>query len=113
MPSLTQSASPAREPGLVAAFDVLGKRWNGVILASLSQGPIKFTDLRRSVGSITDSVLTDRLLELIAAGLVERTETGGRPNRITYALSQQGQAVQPILGSLATWATANLQAPAH
>ncbi|WGW12782.1 helix-turn-helix domain-containing protein [Saxibacter everestensis] len=113
MGNLTHSASSTRESGLIAAFDVLGKKWNGIILAALSQGPIKFSDLRRSVGSITDSVLSDRLVDLIAAGLVERTETGVRPSHITYALSQQGQAIQPILDRLATWAATNLQAPGH
>ena len=67
------------DAGLVRAFDFLGKRWNGVILGSLSTGPIGYAELRRSVGSITDSVLSDRLTELTGAGLIVRTVTATRP----------------------------------
>lgn len=95
-------------PGVRRAFDFLGKRWNGVILGALSQGPTGFADLRRAVGSITDSVLSDRLTELGRAGLVERTVADGRPPSVQYALSQNGRALLPILDELGRWAMTNL-----
>jgi DNA-binding HxlR family transcriptional regulator len=95
-------------PGVRRAFDFLGKRWNGVILGSLSQGPTGFADLRRSVGTITDSVLSDRLSELGRAGLVERTVADGRPPSVQYALTENGRALLPILDELGRWAEANL-----
>ena len=91
-------------PGVRRAFDFLGKRWNGVILGALSQGPTGFADLRRAVGSITDSVLSDRLTELGHAGLVERTVADGRPPSVQYALSETGRALLPILDELGRWA---------
>ncbi len=86
------------------AFDFLGKRWNGVILATLDAGPTGFADLRRGVGSITDSVLSDRLAELVAAGLVERTVTDARPPGVSYALTDAGRTLTPILRALGGWA---------
>jgi DNA-binding HxlR family transcriptional regulator len=94
----------ACDAGIRRAFDFLGKRWNGVILKALSQGPVGFAELRRHVGSITDSVLSDRLSELSGAGLVERTVTDTRPPGVHYELSTNGRELLPILDQLGTWA---------
>jgi len=96
------------DAGLRRAFVFLGKRWNGVILGTLSPGPVGFADLRRSVGSITDSVLSDRLAELTAAGLVERIVTDSRPPGVNYQLSSIGQELLPILDQLGQWAANHL-----
>src|ERR1700761_6679607 len=93
---------------LARAFGILGKRWNGVILAILLSGPPGFAELRRAVNGISDSVLADRLTELGRAGLVERTVSDGPPVSVSYALTPAGQALLPALDSLAEWATANL-----
>jgi DNA-binding HxlR family transcriptional regulator len=98
------------DEGLVRAFDFLGKRWNGVILGSLSSGPAGFAELRRGVGGITDSMLSDRLTELAAAGLVARSVTDSRPPSVSYALTPTGLALLPILSQLASWAATNLPA---
>ena len=96
--------------GVRRAFDFLGKRWNGVILGTLSHGGIGFADLRRAVGAITDSVLSDRLSELVEAGLVDRTVTDTRPPGVSYQLSDSGQQLLPILHQLGAWADAALPA---
>jgi len=90
------------------AFDFLGKRWNGVILGALSRGPRGFADLRRGVGSITDSVLSDRLSELVRVGLIERTVTDTRPPGVTYSLSHKGTQLLPILDQLGAWAAEHM-----
>jgi DNA-binding HxlR family transcriptional regulator len=101
-------AASACDAGVKRAFDFLGKRWNGVILGSLSAGPVGFADLRRAVGTITDSVLSDRLGELVRAGLVERSVTDTRPPGVSYTLSASGRELLPILDELGDWATRNL-----
>ncbi len=93
---------------LVAAFGLLGKRWNGLILGTLAPDGAGFAELRRSIGSITDSVLSDRLSELSHAGLVERTVTDTRPPGVSYRLTAAGAALQPILSQLAGWASEHL-----
>ncbi len=104
-------AEHACDAGLVRAFDLLGKRWNGIILGSLSAGPTGYAELRRSIGTITDSVLSDRLTELAAAGLIDRTVTDTRPPGVTYGLTAAGAALLPILHHLAGWADRHLAAP--
>ena len=93
---------------LRAAFGLLGKRWNGLILETLRSGPAGFSEVRRGVGSITDSVLSDRLNELAGAGLVTRTVGDGRPPTVSYALTDAGAAILPILAQLADWAETHL-----
>ena len=93
---------------LARAFDFLGKRWNGVILGTLMEGVATFSELRRSVTGISDSVLSERLTELGAANLVSRTVEPGPPLAVTYGLTDSGSALLPALTELTTWARENL-----
>lgn len=95
-------------PALVRAFEFLGKRWNGVILATLQTGASTFSELRRAVGGISDSVLSERLVELTTAGLITRTVDAGPPVAVAYTLTDSGTALLPALNELTTWATENL-----
>lgn len=101
-------AGPACDAALGQAFGLLGKRWNGLIIGVLSSGPAGFAELRRSVGPITDSVLSDRLGELARAGLVVRCVSDSRPPGVNYTLSGAGARLVPILDQLAQWADHNL-----
>jgi DNA-binding HxlR family transcriptional regulator len=98
------------DAALARAFGFLGKRWNGVILATLLIGPLGFAELKRSVGGICDSVLSERLHGLTEAGLVQRHVAEGPPVTVEYALTAAGQALLPVLEGLSAWATANLPA---
>ena len=97
------------DAALSSAFGLLGKRWNGIILGLLGNSDsLGFAEIRRGIGSITDSVLSDRLAELCAADLVVRSVTDTRPPGVSYALSESGRALVPILNKLAVWAGAHL-----
>jgi DNA-binding HxlR family transcriptional regulator len=100
----------ACDAALARAFGFLGKRWNGVLLGTLTSGPAGFSELRRAVNGISDSVLSDRLAELCAAGLVQRTVDAGPPVAVTYALTASGQALLPAMQELTMWAIENLPA---
>lgn len=103
------------DAALGRAFGFLGKRWNGVIIGVLTSGAASFSELRRTVGGISDSVLSDRLSELAAAGLVARHVDAGPPVGVTYELTDAGAALHPVLNQLTRWATDNLpaQEPEH
>ena len=100
--------APLCDSALVRAFDFLGKRWNGIILGSLLNGPAGFSELRRGVVGISDSVLSERLVELSGAGLITRRVDEGPPVAVTYTLTSSGQALLPTLRELTAWSTANL-----
>ena len=104
----TEHHAPVCDKALVHAFGFLGKRWNGVILGTLMEGSASFSELRRGVEGISDSVLSERLTELAGAGLVLRTVDAGPPVAVAYALTESGVALLPALTELTTWARANL-----
>ncbi|WP_406247359.1 winged helix-turn-helix transcriptional regulator [Microbacterium sp. M] len=101
------------DTAVTLAFSVLGKRWNGMIVATLGGGAASFAALRRAVDGISDTVLSDRLAELAQAGLVVRSVDAGPPVSVSYELSESGRGLLPILDQLGRWATANLSAQAH
>ena len=98
------------DAALSRAFGFLGKRWNGVLLATLLSGPAGFSELRRAVTGISDSVLSERLGELCRAGLVQRLVEEGPPLAVQYRLTPAGHALLPALNELTTWASDNLPA---
>jgi DNA-binding HxlR family transcriptional regulator len=100
--------APVCDQALVHAFGFLGKRWNGIILGTLMEGAASFSELRRAVDGISDSVLSERLTELGGANLVSRTVEAGPPLAVTYALTDSGAALLPALTELTSWARENL-----
>jgi DNA-binding HxlR family transcriptional regulator len=91
------------------AVELIGKRWTGAILAVLMDGPLHFSEIRRSVPEISDRLLSERLKELEAEGLVERRVIDGSPVRTEYSLTRKGKALEPSLRTLKAWAQAHLR----
>ncbi|GHI04011.1 transcriptional regulator [Streptomyces cellostaticus] len=96
------------DDGITRVFHVLGKRWNGPILAVLMGQPTHFADLRRAIPGISERMLSDRLAELGAAGLVVREVDEGPPLRVSYRLTGSGAALEPSLRELGEWAKKHL-----
>jgi DNA-binding HxlR family transcriptional regulator len=100
------------DAALARAFQFLGKRWNAVVLGTLSSGPVGFRDLSRAIGGISDSVLSDRLTDLSTAGLIARRVEEGPPVAVSYALTDRGRALMPALEQVSMWAQEHLPEPA-
>jgi DNA-binding HxlR family transcriptional regulator len=96
------------DAALARAFEFLGKRWNGVVLGNLREGPAGFRELSRAIGGISDSVLSDRLSDLAEAGLIARTVDDGPPLAVSYALTDRGTALVPALEQISLWAQEHL-----
>ncbi|MDN0200389.1 helix-turn-helix domain-containing protein [Streptomyces sp. S.PNR 29] len=90
--------------GITRVFQLLGKRWTGPIVSVLTEGPAYFVNLRRAIPGISERMLSDRLTELGAAGLVVREVDEGPPLRVSYRLTEAGAALKPALGELKEWA---------
>jgi DNA-binding HxlR family transcriptional regulator len=89
---------------LTRVFELFGKRWTGLIVAVLTQRPAYFAELRRAIPRISERMLSDRLTELVDAGLVIREVDPGPPLRVSYGLTDAGQAIRPALDELGRWA---------
>jgi DNA-binding HxlR family transcriptional regulator len=106
-----EAESRVCDAGITLAFSLLGKRWNGMILSVLGSGSSSFVGIRKSVAGISDTVLADRLLELVEAGLVRRLVTEGPPVAVSYDLTTAGVELVPTIGLLGAWAKRNLRKP--
>ena len=105
----TDACIPAAD-ALARAFAFLGKRWNAIVLGHLSAGPAGFRELSRAIDGISDSVLSARLSDLAAGGLIARTVDEGPPVTVSYALTDRGRALMPALEQISIWARENLPA---
>ncbi|MFD7662488.1 winged helix-turn-helix transcriptional regulator [Streptomyces sp. NPDC059788] len=92
------------DTGMARVFELFGKRWTGLIVSVLLDGPVHFAELRRAVPGISERMLSDRLTELSAAGLVVREVDGGPPLRVSYRLTEAGRALDSALKELGQWA---------
>jgi DNA-binding HxlR family transcriptional regulator len=88
---------------LARAAEVLGQRWNLLVVRELLLGPQRFADLRRRLSGVSPSVLAERLAMLEASGVIERRELPPPAAREVYALTPHGEALRPILAALARW----------
>jgi DNA-binding HxlR family transcriptional regulator len=86
------------------AVELVGKRWTGAILLVLMDGPLRFSEVRELVPDISDRLLSERMKELEAEGIVERAVSDGGPVRVEYALTDKGRALEPTVRALKTWA---------
>jgi DNA-binding HxlR family transcriptional regulator len=91
-------------PDFHAAVELVGKRWAGAILYALAARPHYFAELAQAVPGLSDRLLSQRLRELEAAGLVERSVHAGSPARVSYALTEKGRELEPALVELRSWA---------
>ena len=103
-------ACVSADAALVRAFELLGKRWTGVVLGTLSGGPTGFRALARAVEGISDSMLSDRLGALTDAGLVTRNVDERPPISVAYELTDAGRALLPALEQITRWAEEHLPA---
>jgi DNA-binding HxlR family transcriptional regulator len=85
----------------------IGGKWTVLIINLLSDGPRRFSEIRRMVGGISQKVLTATLRELEMDGFVTRTVTPSIPPRVDYELTELGRDLQKPLDLLGKWAVDN------
>jgi len=86
------------------AVELIGRRWTGAILRALMAGVNRFSDLAATVPGMSDKMLSERLKELEADGIVARRVTPATPVRIEYELTDKGRALQDVIEAVSAWA---------
>jgi DNA-binding HxlR family transcriptional regulator len=86
------------------AVELVGRRWTGAILRVLMDGPMRFSEIAQAVPELSDRLLSERMKELEARGIVRRTVHSGPPVRVEYSLSKMGLELEPALAELQRWA---------
>ena len=83
----------------------MGKRWTGAILyVLLHGGRLRFTQIAQAVPDLSDRLLSERMKELEAKGIVVRHVSNDTPVKVSYELTEKGRQLAPALGELKTWA---------
>jgi DNA-binding HxlR family transcriptional regulator len=88
------------------AMSVLGKRWVGLILRALLSGETRFNAICAYVPGLSDRLLSERLKELEAEGIVERRVYPETPVRVEYTLTAKGQALRDVVDAVQDWSDA-------
>ena len=94
---------PSRE-----ALDRIGDKWASLIIGLLEDGTMRFSDLQRAIGGITQKMLTQSLRNLERDGLVKRTVYPEVPPRVEYSLTELGTTLIEPLAVLRDWAQQNI-----
>jgi DNA-binding HxlR family transcriptional regulator len=84
-------------------FALLGKRWTGLIIVTLLDGPARFSRIVQLVPGMSERMLSERLTELSALGLITREVEDGPPVNVRYRLTKRGEALRPALAELERW----------
>jgi len=100
----TASPVPQLCASVEGAFNLLARKWAGLVIRELSAGPRHFSDLERGIPSVSARVLAERVKELEAAGLLTRTVHTESPVRVTYCLTEKGRALIPVMAGIEAWA---------
>lgn len=90
-------------PSFHAAVELIGRRWNGLIIDVLLGDSLRFSELRTAIPDITPAMLSQRLKELEAERLVERQVSSGRPVEVSYSLTETGRQLSAVLDAIAVW----------
>lgn len=101
----TLDSRPPCCPKYHEAIELIGRRWTGAIVSVLlHHDAMRFGEIAEAVPELSDRLLSERMKELEARGIVARTERPGRPVRVDYELTAMGRELAPAVRELERWA---------
>jgi DNA-binding HxlR family transcriptional regulator len=103
MPPTEPPNSGPFSPSFLAAAELVGKRWIGAIVWAIYHGHNRFGELQTTIPRLSARMLSERLKELEAEGILERQVFPETPVRIEYHLTEKGLALRSVLVALSQW----------
>lgn len=102
---MTQQTPKAALPAcpVETTLSLIGNKWKVLILRDLAPGKKRFGQLQKSIGNVSQKVLTAQLRSMEADGLVHREAFAEVPPRVEYSLTELGESLKPILNSMWAW----------
>ncbi|MBW7476373.1 helix-turn-helix transcriptional regulator [Paenibacillus oenotherae] len=98
-------------PRFEKALEILSKRWTAKIVYQLQSGPQRFVWIENSLPNLSGKVLSERLKELEAEGIIQRDVYPETPVRIEYQLTDKGKAFAPLFKEISSWAEQWVELP--
>ena len=90
-------------PAYTRAIEIIGRRWSGAIIRSMLAGATRFSEILAAVPGLSDRLLSERLKELEAEGIVMRSVAPTTPVRIEYSLTEKGRGLASVVRAVADW----------
>ena len=90
---------------------LISDKWKVLILRDLMPGTKRFGELKKSIGTVTQKVLTAQLRQMEASGLLTRTVYAEVPPRVEYPLTDLGRSLRPVLDAMEAWGKAYQENP--
>ena len=105
---LTESTAKQELPAcpVETTLTLISDKWKVLILRDLMNGTLRFGELKKSVGNVSQKVLTAQLRAMEESGLVNRKVYAEVPPRVEYSLTELGKSLKPILDSMWAWGEA-------
>lgn len=100
---LSRTACPVE-----ATLSLISDKWKVLILRDLLTGTKRFGELKKSIGSISQKVLTSNLRAMEDDGLLEREVFAEVPPRVEYTLTERGQSLGPVIEAMRSWGVAHM-----
>ena len=100
-------------PRYQRAVEIVGRRWSGAILRAMLAGASRFGEIQEAIPELSNRMLSERLREFEAEGIVERVVVPERPVRVEYRLTEKGRALNDVVEALSRWSQdwVSLRAP--
>ncbi|HEX5088295.1 MAG TPA: helix-turn-helix domain-containing protein [Nocardioides sp.] len=118
MPTMTAAQRRAADKAEYDAFlaqcpsrqllDRISDKWVTLVLAALEDGPLRYSQLARTIAGVSQKMLTQTLRSLERDGLLTRTVTATVPVTVTYELTELGRSLQAVLTGLKGWAESHM-----
>jgi len=93
------------------AVELLGRRWSGGIVRAMLAGQSRFSELKTAIPGLSDRLLSERLKELEAEGVVVRTVIADKPVRVEYELTDKGRDLAGAVAAISAWADKWIEPP--
>ena len=87
----------------VDVMEVLGSKWNLLVIWKLKDGAMRFTELQKSMGEVNSKTVTVHLRFLEKNNIIDRVMYAEIPPRVEYSLTEHGKAILPVLRKILTW----------
>lgn len=103
MTGSSESFSEKFCPRYQRAVEIVGRRWSGAILRAMLAGASRFGEIQEAIPDLSNRMLSERLREFEAEGIVERVVVPERPVRVEYFLTEKGRSLNDVVEALSRW----------
>lgn len=98
-----QNTAPLPACPVETTLSLIGDKWKVLILRDLMTGTKRFSEIKKSLGSVSQKVLTAQLRDMEASGIINRKVYAEVPPKVEYSLTRLGESLRPVIDVMRSW----------